>query len=69
MTELQKLKYDRDVCYMLACKTYGRAFVNALLYEGDEDDVEQSTEVSVPATSEDNGELVYITPNGGTSNE
>ena len=36
MTELTKLKIDRDICYAYACTAYGQQYINALLFEGDE---------------------------------
>ena len=40
MTELTKLKMDRDTCYMFACAAYGQEFINAHLFEGDEESEE-----------------------------
>lgn len=54
MNNLTKLKQDRDVCYILACAAYGQAFVNQLLWEGDDLDDEgtrkfiEDTRASVP---------------------
>ena len=36
MTNLQRLKEDRDICYTLAAAAYGQEYVNELCHEGDE---------------------------------
>jgi len=36
MTDLMKLKSDRDTCYILACAAYGKEYVDINLYEPDE---------------------------------
>lgn len=40
MTELMKLKIDRDICYAYACAAYGKSFIDAQLYEPDDDTLE-----------------------------
>lgn len=45
MTNLRKLKDDRDTCYIMACAAYGQMFVNALMHEGDDLDDELSERI------------------------
>ena len=45
MTELQKLKHDRDVCYTIACAFTSQEFINSLCFEGDEIDAQSKRDI------------------------
>jgi hypothetical protein len=46
ISNLRKLKQDRDTCYALASAAYGQEFVNELLWEGDEIDEESTNRIN-----------------------